>query len=59
MPYIARVIGHSTIDTLIRHYAGWIESATKSNDDKLKALFVAATSEPSKVVKKVGAKRGV
>ncbi len=59
LPYIAKVIGHSTIDTLIRHYAGWIESATKTNDDKLKAMFVEAIQPKPKQTKKVGVKGGV
>lgn len=39
LPYIAKVIGHTTIDTLIRHYLGWIDAASKEHDDKLKAAF--------------------
>ena len=39
LPYIAKVLGHSTIDTLVRHYAGWIDEATKEQDTKLKAMF--------------------
>jgi integrase len=39
LPYIAKVLGHSTIDTLIRHYLGWIDSATKDQDAKLKHAF--------------------
>lgn len=39
LPYIAKVIGHSTIDTLIRHYAGWIDQATTDHDEKLKRAF--------------------
>lgn len=39
LPYIAKIIGHSTIDTLIRHYAGWIDSATKQHEAALRAAF--------------------
>ena len=42
LPYIAKVMGHSTIDTLVRHYAGWIDKATAEQDQKLKAAFSQA-----------------
>jgi integrase len=48
LPYLARVLGHSTIDTLIRHYAGWIDSATSEQDQKLKASFGALGSKRTK-----------
>jgi hypothetical protein len=32
-------IGHTDIGTLIKHYAGWIDSATKEQDAKLKEAF--------------------
>lgn len=40
IPYIAKLIGHSTIDTLIRHYAGWIDSATTQYEQKLRDSFI-------------------
>ena len=43
LPYIAKVLGHSTIDTLIRHYTGWIDAATKDNDDKLRSVFASVS----------------
>jgi len=39
LPYIAKVLGHSTIDTLIRHYASWIDEATAEHEEKLKIAF--------------------
>jgi integrase len=30
LPYIAKVLGHSPIDPLVRHYASWISDATGS-----------------------------
>jgi integrase len=39
LPYIAKVLGHSTIDTLVRHYAGWIDDATQEHDALLRKLF--------------------
>ena len=48
LPYIARVLGHSTIDTLIRHYASWIDSATSEQEQKLKASFAAVGSKKIK-----------
>lgn len=39
LPFIARTLGHTTIDMLIRHYAGWIEDASKPHEAKLKELF--------------------
>lgn len=53
LPYIAKVIGHTTIDTLIRHYLGWIDAASKEHDDKLKAAF-----ETSNSVHQLAQKRG-
>lgn len=39
LPFIAKVLGHSTIGTLIRHYAGWIDQATKEHKRKLVESF--------------------
>jgi integrase len=39
LPFIAKMIGHSTIDVLIRHYAGWIESETNDYEKKLQSAF--------------------
>jgi len=39
LPFIAKVLGHSTIDTLIRHYAGWIDTATPEHFEKLRSAF--------------------
>lgn len=39
LAFVAKVLGHSTIDTLVRHYSGWIDQATKENEDKLKKSF--------------------
>jgi len=39
LPYIAKIVGHSTIDTLIRHYTRWIDKATQEQEDKLKKSF--------------------
>lgn len=44
LPFIAKIIGHSTIDTLIRHYAGWIDAATNENESKLREAFAASES---------------
>jgi len=45
LPYIAKVLGHSTIDTLVRHYAGWIDEATKEQDARLKEMFKPVQSQ--------------
>ncbi|MFX7776418.1 tyrosine-type recombinase/integrase, partial [Acinetobacter baumannii] len=45
LPYVAKVLGHSTIDTLIRHYAGWVDNVTKEHDEILKQAF-ASKSPP-------------
>jgi integrase len=42
LPYIAKLIGHSTIDTLVRHYAGWIDAATSQYEQKLRSTFEPA-----------------
>lgn len=50
--YIAKLIGHSTIDTLIRHYSEWIESATKDNAaavERLRKAFTFDCSPPQQV----------
>lgn len=36
LTYVAKVLGHSTIESLVRHYAGWVDSATQENDEKLR-----------------------
>jgi integrase len=40
LPFVAKVLGHSTIDTLIRHCAGWI--------DQLRGSMSAGSSIPSR-----------
>lgn len=39
LPFIAKALGHSTIDTLVRHYAGWIDDASKSYEAQLREAF--------------------
>lgn len=39
LPYIAKLLGHTTIDTLVRHYAGWIDQSTPEYEDKLRQVF--------------------
>lgn len=39
VPYIAKIIGHSTVDTIYRHYAGWIDAATSKYEQKLMESF--------------------
>ncbi|MBP7861377.1 tyrosine-type recombinase/integrase [bacterium] len=46
LPYIAKLLGHSTIDTLVRHYAGWIDAATRENDNKLREAFKSTPLTP-------------
>ncbi len=41
LPYIAKALGHSTISTLIQHYAGWIDAATQDNNERLRSAFDA------------------
>lgn len=60
LPYIAKIVGHSTIDTLIRHYARWLESSTQEDEKKLRQSFdmsavVLAIPLHKKVGEKVGA----
>jgi integrase len=60
LPYIAKIVGHSTIDTLIRHYARWIESATKEAENKLRQSFdMSAIPFNNHLEQKVGVKVGV
>ena len=33
LPYIAKIIGHSTVDTLVRLYPGWLSDATAINNE--------------------------
>jgi hypothetical protein len=39
LPYIAKLIGRSTIDTLVRQYVGWNDAATNQYGQKLMATF--------------------
>lgn len=39
VPYVAKLLGHSTIDTLIRHYAGWISDANAQQEEHLRLAF--------------------
>lgn len=39
VPYVAKIVGHSTIDTIFRHYAGWIDAATNKYEQKLMNSF--------------------
>jgi integrase len=45
LTYIAKILGHSTIETLVRHYASWVRDSTKEQDDKLRDLFKKAVPE--------------
>jgi integrase len=61
LPYIAKILGHSTIDTLVRHYTGWIDSATKQHDALLRDSFrqtIAKTEMKRNGVKKKPPKLG-
>jgi len=44
LPHIARLIGHSTMDTLVRHYASVIDKATTSYEEKLRSSFSLPSS---------------
>ena len=59
LPYVAKILGHSTIDSLIRNYAGWIDAYTKEQDDKLLKAFNGFSTTSSKTRKKSGEKVGV
>lgn len=37
--YVARLLGHSTIDVTIRHYSRWIDEVSQHYDAKLKSLY--------------------
>lgn len=45
LPFIAKVIGHSTIDTLIRHYASYIDEHRKEDDARLRDAFKSFTAD--------------
>ena len=50
VPYIAKILGHSTIDTIIRNYTGWIDAYTKENDSKLSNAFKNARIPEPKIL---------
>jgi integrase len=58
LPYIAKILGHSTIDVLVRHYAGWINDATKQEDDKLKEMLKKLSATEGELASKVGSFSG-
>jgi len=59
VPYIAKILGHSTIDSLVRNYTGWIDGYTKENNDKLlKAFNDMAIPQPKVVQLKKGGLKG-
>jgi integrase len=59
VPYIAKILGHSTIDSLIRNYMGWIDAYTKENKSKLLGAFKnASIPEPRILDSKKGALKG-
>ncbi|MFA6208729.1 MAG: site-specific integrase [Candidatus Obscuribacterales bacterium] len=37
--YVAKIVGHSGIETTVRNYARWIDSSTAAYDDKMRAAF--------------------
>jgi integrase len=53
LPYISKILGHSTIDSLVRNYAGWISNATKEYDAKLKDAFSKNLAGESSRLKKM------
>ena len=45
LPYVARLLGHSTMDTTIRHYASWVDSATAEHDNRLMGVFAGSAQK--------------
>lgn len=43
--YVAKLLGHSGLEILYRHYARWINDATKQQEQLLKSSFVLSTFE--------------
>ncbi len=52
VPYVAKILGHSTIDSLVRNYTGWIDSYSKEHDDKLLKAFNSMATPKTKPRKK-------
>jgi len=52
LPYIAKILGHTTIDALVRNYAGWINSESDTQASKFKEAF-AGTKVNTQVAQKV------
>lgn len=51
LPLLAKILGHSTIDPLLRNYAGWIEDNTAHEVAKLNDLYTdKKTTEPSREI---------
>jgi integrase len=42
--YVARLLGHSTVEPVLRNYAGWVDSATAEQDELLKRSFVVSAN---------------
>ncbi len=40
--YVAKLLGHSTLETMYRHYARWIDDASKENERRLRDAFQGA-----------------
>lgn len=45
LPYVANLLGHTTIETLVRHYAGWIHDHTKQQELRLRMSFSTLPEE--------------
>jgi hypothetical protein len=56
---MAKMIWHSTIDVLIRHYAGWIDSATAEYESRLKEAFRPLEQQGAPQISRPGTKSGI
>jgi integrase len=45
LPYTAKIMGHTTIEQLIRNYTGWINSESEKQANAFKAAFGSTTSD--------------
>jgi integrase len=50
--YVAKLLGHATLETMYRHYARWIEDASKLNERKLMEAF----ESPQRLIQQVSPK---
>ena len=43
--YVAKLLGHSTLETFYRHYARWIDDSSRQQEFRLRSIFASTRND--------------